>query len=78
MKITGNIIVIFVTICVYDMIIPKEALAYLDPGTGSYIFQLLIAVGLAVIYTLKVFWGNIVGGIRKIFNRPSRHKKNYG
>jgi len=36
--------------------IPRDAFAYLDPGTGSYIFQLLIAGLLGAMFAIKVFW----------------------
>lgn len=35
------------------------AYAYLDPGTGSMFLQLLFAGFLAVLYAMKLFWGNI-------------------
>lgn len=34
--------------------------AYLDPGTGSFIFQALVAAILAVGLAVKVFWRRIV------------------
>jgi hypothetical protein len=30
--------------------------AYIDPGTGSYLFQLAIAGALAALFTLKRYW----------------------
>jgi hypothetical protein len=38
---------------------PSDAWAYIDPGTGSYLFQLVIAGGLASIYTLRRYWHNV-------------------
>jgi len=38
---------------------PGDAYAYLDPGTGSYIFQILIAVFLGGLFAIKLFWGRI-------------------
>jgi hypothetical protein len=35
------------------------AYAYLDPGTGSYIFQILIAAVVGVGFLVKVYWGKI-------------------
>ena len=36
--------------------IPRDAFAYLDPGTGSYIFQILIAGLLGAAFAIKIFW----------------------
>ena len=54
-----------------------KVLAYLDPGTGSYIFQLLIAAGLAIAYSLKVYWARIVMGIKQILNRSKKNDKGH-
>ncbi len=35
---------------------PQAALAYLDPGTGSFIFQIIIASLLAVAVSFKKVW----------------------
>lgn len=35
---------------------PATSHAYLDPGTGSYGFQMLMAVGLVLFFTAKVYW----------------------
>jgi hypothetical protein len=35
---------------------PVDAWAYVDPGTGSYLFQILIAGGMAAAYTLRRYW----------------------
>ncbi len=35
---------------------PKPVLAYLDPGTGSYIFQLLIGAVVGLGFLIKMNW----------------------
>ena len=52
--------------------IPKT-LAYIDPGTGSYLIQLLIAGFVAISFTVKIFWKRITKFVNvKILkkNRP--------
>jgi len=44
-----------------SLLLVREAHAYLDPGTGSYILQILIAGLFGALFMLKVFWGRIVG-----------------
>lgn len=39
--------------------LPGTAHAYLDPGTGSYLLQLLIGSALGGLYAVKLFWGRI-------------------
>jgi hypothetical protein len=35
---------------------PTQAQAYLDPGTGSYITQVLIGFAVGGSYLLKIYW----------------------
>jgi dolichol kinase len=52
------------------MIFPLALSAYIDPGTGSYILQVLIAAFVAVSFTTKVFWKRI----KKFFSRKKEEK----
>ena len=38
---------------------PKDTLAYLDPGTGSMMLQLIVGGVAAGLYTLKLYWQNM-------------------
>ncbi len=42
------------------------AYAYIDPGTGSYLFQLLIASLLGGAVAGRLFWRNIVAFFQKL------------
>jgi hypothetical protein len=44
-------------------------MGYLDPGTGSWIVQTLIAGAIGAMYGVKVFWFNIVSGMSRLFGR---------
>ena len=48
-----------------SLFLVREAHAYLDPGTGSYILQILIAGLFGALFMLKMFWGRIVGFFSK-------------
>lgn len=38
------------------LFLPEESYAYIDPGTGSYLFQILIAAVLSGLFFIKTFW----------------------
>ena len=38
------------------IVIPQSVSAYLDPGVGSMIWQLLVAVGLGVAFSVRMYW----------------------
>ena len=46
-------------------------LAYIDPGTGSYMIQILVGVILGGMMSIKIFWRRITGFLRRTF--ASRH-----
>ncbi|MQA98997.1 MAG: hypothetical protein GEU78_01675 [Actinobacteria bacterium] len=46
-----------------------SAHAYLDPGSGSYIFQAVIAGALGIGVAVKVFWGRIAAFFSGIFSK---------
>lgn len=53
---------------------PSEALAYLDPGTGSYAFQILIAFIVGAVFSLKVYWKKIKSAFFRLFRGSDKNK----
>lgn len=47
----------------------QSAYAYLDPGTGSYILQMIIAAGLGSLLTLKIFGAKIKRSFKRLFGK---------
>lgn len=43
------------------LVFPTDAFAYLDPGSGSLIFQTVVATLAGVAYGVRVYWGRIRG-----------------
>lgn len=52
----------------WSLLFPPNAHAYLDPGTGSFIFQLLAGAVLGGLVTIKMYWYRI----RDFFTGQSR------
>lgn len=46
-----TILMLFITV--------KGVFAYIDPGSGSFFFQMLIASLLGFVFTIKVYWKKI-------------------
>jgi hypothetical protein len=46
---------------------PSCAYGYIDPGTGSFLLQLLIGFVLGGIFAMKVFWGKVTAFLARIF-----------
>jgi hypothetical protein len=48
---------------------PKPNYAYIDPGTGSYVIQILIAAFISISFAVKIFWKKIKTFFRKLFKK---------
>jgi hypothetical protein len=46
-------------------------LAYLDPGSGSYLLQLLIAAALGGLLLLRLYWSKVKSFVRRLFTGQS-------
>jgi hypothetical protein len=56
----------------FSVVITKTAYAYLDPGTGSMLFQLISALLLTGVFTMKI-WAK---AIKSFLTRKSKDTKN--
>ena len=58
------------------LIFSEGAYAYLDPGSGSYIFQLIIGSLFGVIFAIKLYWNNIKMFLKKILSVRKKSDRN--
>ena len=50
----------------------SEAYAYIDPSTGSYLLQILLAGLLGALFTIKIFWRNFKGFFARLLTGKSK------
>jgi hypothetical protein len=55
-----------------QLICLQDALAYLDPGSGSYVFQVMVAAFIGGLFTIKMFWKKIINFLSNHFSRKQR------
>ena len=58
------------------LLVPPTAQAYLDPGTGSYITQLIIGGLVGGLYLIKMYFSKIVSVIKNILEKLAPSEKN--
>lgn len=63
----GLILFLFLSFSVF--VFSKEAYAYLDAGTGSYVIQVVIAFIFGGLLSVKIFWNRIKGFLTNLFPR---------
>jgi hypothetical protein len=54
------------------LLFPVRVYSYIDPGTGSYIFQIVIAAFVAVSFAVKVYWHKIKTFLAKLFAKKEK------
>ncbi len=64
-----------VPLFLFFFIFPQPAYAYLDPGTGSYIFQLLIATLFGALFAIKLYWKRIRGFFANLSPKKKKAEK---
>ena len=78
MEKTKKIIKLSLFLFLFFGFVPKDVYAYLDPGSGSYILQILVAAFLGASFTLKLYWKKIISVFikeRKTEEKSEKHKE---
>jgi hypothetical protein len=57
----------------FSVFFAPDAHAYLDPGTGSYIIQLVLAALFGGLFAIKMFWAKIAAFFRKAFSAKNKN-----
>jgi hypothetical protein len=50
-------------------ILPAKAYCYLDPGTGSFAFQIIMGILLSAVFAVKSFWREIMRFFSRLFSK---------
>jgi hypothetical protein len=61
---------LFQVVTIHSLVPPLRIHAYLDPGSGSFLLQLLIAGLVGFAFLFKGFWRKVAG----LFTRKSQKK----
>ena len=69
-----RVFVIFVLLFCCNMTLCSDAMAYIDLGSGSYLFQIIIASLLSILFTLKIYWKKLIAMVKNLFSRKSDGK----
>jgi hypothetical protein len=67
-----RVLPIFLALILASLIAPPAPLAYVDPLSGSVIFQLLLAGLLGAAFTTKMWWSKAMGRVGGWLSRLSR------
>lgn len=59
-----NLSPILVAVAGWTLLCAAPAQAYLDPGTGNFIFQLLLGTIVGAAATFKIWWSRVLAFVR--------------
>ena len=59
-------------LAVVEMLLPRTASAYIDPGTGSLIFQIIVGAILGAVLTVKLWWLKVKYFFAHLFSGKKR------
>ncbi|PIQ71894.1 hypothetical protein COV87_00760 [Candidatus Roizmanbacteria bacterium CG11_big_fil_rev_8_21_14_0_20_37_16] len=57
------------------LVLPGDVHAYLDPGTGSFMIQILIGAVLGSIYFIRLYWAKLKQFVMSFFSKKTNEKK---
>lgn len=60
---------VLLILTLYGFLLPVRAHAYLDPGTGSYLFQLALATIAGGLFAIALFWRRIKVFFKNLFSK---------
>ncbi|OGN00513.1 MAG: hypothetical protein A2651_00435 [Candidatus Yanofskybacteria bacterium RIFCSPHIGHO2_01_FULL_42_12] len=64
-----------IIIVIVLLIIPFNTHAYLDPGTGSFIIQIIIATMAGFLFSTKIYWTKFKSKIQHFQNKFFKRNK---
>lgn len=67
---------LLIFIIIFLIFFSKNTYAYLDPGSGNYILQIIVAFFASIFISLKIFWGKITFYYYKIIGKKKNKSKN--
>jgi len=53
----------------------KSGNAYLDPGSGSFLLQILLAALLGGLFVLRSYWGKLKSFITNLFSKEENQEE---
>ena len=69
MRYFNKILNIIVISFLFYLFCPQKAYAYLDPGSMSYILQIILAIIIGGVFGAKLFWKNIKSFFQNLFSK---------
>jgi hypothetical protein len=67
----GSLFPLLSMVLLLVVLFERPALAYIDPGTASYVFQVIAGVVLGGVFLVRTYWNRIVTTVRSLVSRDA-------
>jgi membrane protease YdiL (CAAX protease family) len=74
-KHSGRKVIAGIVFFLFCPILAAPSYAYLDPGTGSYMLQLLIGILVGAAFAIRLYWKRIWSFLHERFSRRKNEKR---
>jgi hypothetical protein len=74
MRFWNRLAEVLLFVVVIHLLTPGDAQAYLDPGSATFVFQVIAAFLLSMLVTLKIYWQKVKSGVRSLFARKNEEE----
>ena len=74
MKKSFHAVYISVMSALFVLMFSREAWAYIDPGSGSFIIQMIIGALCGMLFALKIFWKQVKYFFSNLFTRRQKEE----
>jgi drug/metabolite transporter (DMT)-like permease len=71
----AHLLAVPIAVIVLLFVFTRQAHAYLDPGSGSYIFQLLLAALVGALFAVRIYWKRIRTFFRRLLSKEKSAKR---
>ena len=72
MKQTGRAVLFLLSVVCLVLVTYDRAYAYIDPSSGSYFLQLLLAGLLSALFMLRMYWRRVKSFLLNLLSRSRR------
>ena len=69
---TSTYWLLFAIFTTFFIVLCENAYAYLDPGTGSYVLQMIVAGLLGMSFFLRSYFKSVFSFVAKLFSRKTK------
>lgn len=74
MKVFWTVKIVFFSLVFLSTTFSQKAHAYLDPGTGSFVMQIIVSTLIGALFAVKLFWVKSITFFKNLYLKKRLQK----